>query len=143
MRHLEFTEVARADLKSIRRYSQRTWGVDRTGQYMAALRDTMKGLVAGTIVVRNRDDLEPRLQMAGQRAPLRILGSGPVPRCCCSCPPRRMDFHVTFKLTKPPTTLSEAAFAACHPRPSLSDMATSVPPKPHSTRGTVLILKSR
>ena len=31
---------------------------------MADLRDTMKGLVAGTIVVRNRDDLEPRLQMA-------------------------------------------------------------------------------
>ena len=31
---------------------------------MAALRDTMKGLVAGTVVVRNRDDLKPRLQMA-------------------------------------------------------------------------------
>ena len=64
MRHLDLTEIARADLKSIRRYSQRTWGPDRTGQYMAALRDTMKGLLAGTVGSRNRDDLRPGLQMA-------------------------------------------------------------------------------
>ena len=64
MRRLEFTEIARADLKSIRRYSQRTWGLQRTTQYMAALRDAMKGLVAGTVVSRNRDDLRPGLQMA-------------------------------------------------------------------------------
>jgi toxin ParE1/3/4 len=64
VRHLDLTEIARADLKSIRRYSQRTWGPDRTAQYMAALRDTMKGLLAGTIVSRNRDDLRPGLQMA-------------------------------------------------------------------------------
>lgn len=64
MRHLELTEIARADLKSIRRYSQRTWGSDRTAQYMAGLRDTMKGLLAGTVVSRNRDDLRPGLQMA-------------------------------------------------------------------------------
>jgi toxin ParE1/3/4 len=31
---------------------------------MAALRDTMKGLLAGTVVTRNRDDLRPGLQMA-------------------------------------------------------------------------------
>jgi toxin ParE1/3/4 len=31
---------------------------------MAALRDTMKGLLAGTVVSRNRDDLRPGLQMA-------------------------------------------------------------------------------
>ena len=31
---------------------------------MAALRDTMKGLVAGTVISRNRDDLRPGLQMA-------------------------------------------------------------------------------
>ena len=53
-----------ADLKSIRRYSQRTWGLDRTVQCMAALRDTMKGLLAGTVVSRNRDDLRANLQMA-------------------------------------------------------------------------------
>jgi toxin ParE1/3/4 len=64
VRRLELTEIARADLKSIRRYSQRTWGSDRTIQYMAGLRDTMKGLVAGTVVSRNRDDLKPGLQMA-------------------------------------------------------------------------------
>ncbi len=51
MRHIDLTEIAGADLKSIRRYSQRTWGPDRTAQYMAALRD-------------NRDDLRPGLQMA-------------------------------------------------------------------------------
>ena len=43
MRHLEFTEIARADLKSIRRYSQGTWSLERTALYMDALRDTMKG----------------------------------------------------------------------------------------------------
>jgi toxin ParE1/3/4 len=64
VRHLDLTEIARADLKSIRRYSQRTWGPDRTAQYMAALRDTIKGLLAGTVVSRNRDDLRPGLQMA-------------------------------------------------------------------------------
>jgi toxin ParE1/3/4 len=31
---------------------------------MAALRDTIKGLLAGTSVSRNRDDLRPGLQMA-------------------------------------------------------------------------------
>ncbi len=64
MRHLELTEIARADLKSIRRYSQRTWGSDRTAQYMAALRDTLKGLLTGTVISRHRDDLRPGLQMA-------------------------------------------------------------------------------
>ena len=64
MRRLELTEIARADLKSIRRYSSRTWGSDRTAQYMREIRDTMKRLVAGTEVSRNRDDLRPGLQMA-------------------------------------------------------------------------------
>jgi toxin ParE1/3/4 len=31
---------------------------------MAALRDTMKGLLAGTVISRSRDDLRPGLQMA-------------------------------------------------------------------------------
>jgi toxin ParE1/3/4 len=31
---------------------------------MAALRDTLKGLLTGTVVSRNRDDLRPGLQMA-------------------------------------------------------------------------------
>jgi toxin ParE1/3/4 len=64
VRRLELTDIARADLKSIRRYSERTWGSDRTTQYMAALRDTMKRLLAGTVVSRSRDDLRPGLQMA-------------------------------------------------------------------------------
>lgn len=56
--------MARADLESIRRYSNRAWGRDRTAQYVAALRGTMKGLVAGTVVSRSRDDLKTGLQMA-------------------------------------------------------------------------------
>jgi toxin ParE1/3/4 len=64
VRRLDLTEIARADLESMRRYSHRTWGPDRTVQYMAALRDTMKALLAGTVVSRNRDDLRPGLQMA-------------------------------------------------------------------------------
>jgi plasmid stabilization system protein ParE len=31
---------------------------------MGAIRDTLKGLVRGTVVTRNRDDLRPGLQMA-------------------------------------------------------------------------------
>jgi hypothetical protein len=46
VRRLELTESARADLKSIRRYSLRTWGAERTGRYMVALRETMKDLVS-------------------------------------------------------------------------------------------------
>ena len=62
-RRLELTEIARADLKSIRRYSLRTWGQDRTSQYMTAIRDTLKELVRGTVPTRNRDDFRPGLQM--------------------------------------------------------------------------------
>lgn len=64
MRRLDLTEIARGDLKSIQRYSQKAWGSDRTVRYMAELRDVMKGLRAGTVVSRNRDDLRPGLQMA-------------------------------------------------------------------------------
>lgn len=64
MRRLELTEIARADLRSIRRYSSRTWGPDRTAKNMAGVRDTVKGLVRGTVVSRSRDDLGPGLQMA-------------------------------------------------------------------------------
>jgi toxin ParE1/3/4 len=63
VRRLELTEIARDDLKSIRRYSQRTWGPERTLQYLAGLRETMKGLVGGTVVSRQRDDLKPGLRM--------------------------------------------------------------------------------
>ena len=63
-RRLELTEIARADLKSIRRYSIRTWGQDRTSQSMTAIQDTLKGLIRGSVLTRNRDDLRPGLQMA-------------------------------------------------------------------------------
>lgn len=64
MKRLDLTEIARADLASIRRYSTRTWGPDRTTQYMDALRDTMKGLVRGAVITRARDDLRPGVLMA-------------------------------------------------------------------------------
>jgi plasmid stabilization system protein ParE len=50
VKRLDLTEIARADLASIRRYSTRTWGPDRTTQYMDALRGTMKGLVRGAVI---------------------------------------------------------------------------------------------
>lgn len=64
MTPLVLTEIARADLARIRRYSTRTWGRDQTSKYMDALRDTMKGLVRGTVLTRKRDDLRPAIQMA-------------------------------------------------------------------------------
>ena len=64
MKRLVLAEIARADLASIRRYSTRTWGRDQTSKYMDALRDTMKGLVRGTVFTRTRDDLRPAIQMA-------------------------------------------------------------------------------
>jgi toxin ParE1/3/4 len=64
VRRLDLTEIAREDLRSIRRYSEKVWGIDRTARYMADLRDVMKRLRAGTVVARNRDDLRPGLRMA-------------------------------------------------------------------------------
>ncbi len=64
MKRLDLTEIARADLASIRRYSTQTWGRDQTSTYMDDLRDTMKGLVRGTVGTRGRDDLKAGLQMA-------------------------------------------------------------------------------
>lgn len=64
MKRLVLTEIARADLAKIRRYSTRTWGEDRTNKYMDALRDTMKGLVRGTVITRARDDFRPGILMA-------------------------------------------------------------------------------
>jgi hypothetical protein len=45
VKRLALTEIARADLASIRRYSTRTWGRNQTTTYMDVLRDTMKALV--------------------------------------------------------------------------------------------------
>jgi len=64
VKRLVLTEIARADLASIRRYSMRTWGPDQTSKYMDALRDTMVGLVRGTVFARKRDDLMPGILMA-------------------------------------------------------------------------------
>jgi toxin ParE1/3/4 len=64
VKRLVLTEIARADLASIRRYSTRTWGRDKTSNYMDTLRDTMKGLVRGTVIARTRDDLRPGILMA-------------------------------------------------------------------------------
>ena len=64
MKRLVLTEIARADLASIRRYSTRTWGRDQTSKYIDALRDTMKGLVRSTVLTRERDDLRPGILMA-------------------------------------------------------------------------------
>jgi plasmid stabilization system protein ParE len=38
VKRLDLTEIAQADLASIRRYSSRTWGRDQTAKYMDALR---------------------------------------------------------------------------------------------------------
>ncbi len=65
MKRLVLTEIALADLASIRRYSARTWGPDRTRNYMDALREAMKGIVRGTALTRERSDLRPSLQMVG------------------------------------------------------------------------------
>jgi toxin ParE1/3/4 len=64
VKRLVLTEIARADLASIRRFSTRSWGRDQTSRYIDALRDTMKGLVRGTVVMRARDDLRPGVLMA-------------------------------------------------------------------------------
>jgi toxin ParE1/3/4 len=64
VKRLVLTEIARADLASIRRYSTRTWGRDQTSKYIDALRETMKGLVRSTVLTRERDDLRPGILMA-------------------------------------------------------------------------------
>jgi toxin ParE1/3/4 len=64
VKHLDIGEIARADLRSIRRFSLKALGPERTSEYMSALRDTMKGLARQTVVSRQRDDLRPGLRMA-------------------------------------------------------------------------------
>jgi toxin ParE1/3/4 len=64
VKHLVIGDIAKADLKSIRRFSLRAWGPERTSEYMSVLRDTMKGLARQTVVNRERDDLRPGLRMA-------------------------------------------------------------------------------
>lgn len=64
MKRLDLTEIARADLDSIRRYSTRTWGQEHTTKYVDARRDALKGLVGGTVVTRARDDLRSGIQIA-------------------------------------------------------------------------------
>jgi toxin ParE1/3/4 len=64
VKRLAFTEIARADLAAIRRYSLRTWGPHQTSRYLDALRDTMKGLAQGSVVSRPRSDLRPAILMA-------------------------------------------------------------------------------
>ena len=64
MTRLVLTEIARADLDSIRRYSTRTWGEERTTAYLNTLRDTLKGLRRGTAAARSRDVLRPGIQVA-------------------------------------------------------------------------------
>jgi toxin ParE1/3/4 len=64
VKRLVLTEIAKSDLASIRRYSTRIWGRDQTGRYIDDLRDTMKGLVRGTVITRARDDLRPGFLMA-------------------------------------------------------------------------------
>ena len=64
MKRLVLTEIAKADLASIRRYSTRTWGPDQSSRYIDDLRDTMKGLARGTVTARLRDDIRPGVLMA-------------------------------------------------------------------------------
>jgi toxin ParE1/3/4 len=64
VKRLAFTEIARADLAAIRRYSLRTWGPHQTSRYMDALRDAMKGLAQGSVASRPRSDLRPAIMMA-------------------------------------------------------------------------------
>ena len=64
MRRLQLTAIAQADLKSIRRYSERQWGSEQADRYRSELRDTMKRLTAGTAACRARDDLRQGLHMA-------------------------------------------------------------------------------
>jgi toxin ParE1/3/4 len=64
VKRLVLTEIARADLASIQRFSTRSWGRDQTSRYIDTLRDTMKGLVRGTVITRARDDLRPGVLMA-------------------------------------------------------------------------------
>jgi toxin ParE1/3/4 len=63
VRRLQLTAIAHADLKSIRRYSDRRWGREQTDRYLSDVRDTMKRLVVGTATGRPRDDLRQGVHM--------------------------------------------------------------------------------
>jgi plasmid stabilization system protein ParE len=58
VKRLDLTDIARADLASIRRYSSRAWGRDQTVTYVNALRETFKALARDTVAGRARDVFE-------------------------------------------------------------------------------------
>jgi plasmid stabilization system protein ParE len=64
VKRLVLTEIAKSDLASIRRYSTRVWGAEQASNYVDRLRDTMQGLVRGTVISRAREDLGPGVLMA-------------------------------------------------------------------------------
>lgn len=92
-KRLDFTESARADLQSIRRYSVRVWGRDQTTKYMDALRDTLKGVVAGTVAIPSRDDIRPGLQMAISGRHCIFIESGDTRVLVVRVLHDRMDYH--------------------------------------------------
>ena len=71
-------------LKSARRYSLRRWGPERTAQYMAAVRDTVRGPLLKPSS-RKRPDLRPGLRMAISGQHCVFFVANPVPS---SRPPR-------------------------------------------------------
>jgi hypothetical protein len=54
VRHLELTEIARADLKSIRRYSQRTWELIPKPANALPSDDEIQKLITGSLAAESK-----------------------------------------------------------------------------------------
>ena len=58
------TDEAEADLRSIIRYTRKTWGADRVRRYVGLLERSMAQLAAGEGAFRELGNIHPALRMA-------------------------------------------------------------------------------
>jgi toxin ParE1/3/4 len=59
---LDVSEDARADIRSIHKYSVKQWGSYRAGEYIDDLRDRMKALARGELSGTRADDVAQGLR---------------------------------------------------------------------------------
>jgi toxin ParE1/3/4 len=79
LRKREFSQLARADLKSIAQYTFRIWGEDQANRYVKELRDCVKRLSESPMLGRSCDFLRPgyrRMEQGSHVIFYRQEGSG-------------------------------------------------------------------
>ena len=59
MKAIVIADPAKDDLKEVAQYTQRLWGAQQKGRYLAAITERMNALARGATRGRRRDDISP------------------------------------------------------------------------------------